>query len=141
MPFVEASGRPAQVGCDVSFQHSDSSSSTIYNIGFRVCRMPEPDLTWIFVDEANFSGAISKYEITNAQYCRFLNASLTSGDITVDEEESIVYGAAGSNSGTDFVGEYYYNFNGVGWSIDGATAGGSSRVLYGNGMFYVDNGL
>ncbi len=51
---------------------------------------------------------MSKYETTNAQYCQFLNEALASGDITIGVDD-IVYGADGSNGGTDFVGEIYFD--------------------------------
>jgi formylglycine-generating enzyme required for sulfatase activity len=48
---------------------------------------------------------MSKYETTSAQYCQFLNEALASGDITVNNGR--VFGANGSNSGADFLGESY----------------------------------
>ena len=66
------------------------------------------DKVWIPISGAGFTGEMSKYETTNAQYCEFLNAALTSGDITVGVDD-IVYGADGSNSGEDFVGEKYFD--------------------------------
>lgn len=69
-------------------------------------------LVWIYIDDPGvsghegFTGYMSKYETTNAQYCQFLNAALASGDITVSG--STVYGANASNGGAGFVGEIYF---------------------------------
>ena len=76
---------------------------------------PPNDMVWVYINDPGidgnetFIGYMSKYETTNAQYCQFLNTALASGDITVDEANDLVYGANGSNSGTDFVGEIYFN--------------------------------
>ena len=86
-----------------------------------------------------FNGEMSKYETTNAQYCEYLNAALASGDIYVDG--SYVKGANGSNSGTDFVGETYYNLDGSGYTYNGATNGGAARINYSGGIFTVDIGF
>jgi formylglycine-generating enzyme required for sulfatase activity len=51
--------------------------------------IPEPDITWVSVAEAGFTGQMSKYETTNAQYCQFLNAAKASNQITV--YSNIVY--------------------------------------------------
>jgi surface protein len=80
-------------------------------------------MTWVYVsdpgvdddgdgtpDHTGFTGEMSKYETTNAQYCEFLNSALASGDITVGVD-NIVYGADGSNSGGDFVGELYFDLS------------------------------
>ena len=54
-----------------------------------------------------FTGYMSKYETTNAQYCEFLNDALASGDIYVSADT--VYGSNGSNGGADFVDEIYFD--------------------------------
>ena len=86
-----------------------------------------------------FNGQMSKYETTNGQYCQFLNAALASGDIIVDAND--VVGAAGSNSGADFVDEIYYNLVGSGLAHDGATNGGAARINYSGISFTVDSGF
>ncbi len=91
-------------------------------------------------DHEGFNGYMSKYEITNAQYCQFLNAALASEDITVGVDD-IVYGANGSNGGADFVDEIYYNLSRPGYTYDGATNGGAARINYDGGVFTVDSGL
>ena len=75
---------------------------------------PEPVIAWVTISETGFTGQMSKYETTNAQYCQFLNAAKASGDITVSG--STVYGANGSNSGTDFAGQVYYDLAGAGYT-------------------------
>ncbi len=102
------------------------------------------DMTWIFIDESGFSGEgykghMSKYETTNAQYCKFLNTALASGDVTVSG--SMVYGAAGSNLGADYVGVVYYQLDGAGHNYDGADNGGASRIKFIGNSFNVDNGF
>jgi hypothetical protein len=54
-------------------------------------------MTWVYIDEPNFTGYMSKYETTNAQYCQFLNDALASGDIIVD-------GHVESGRASDFTG-------------------------------------
>jgi formylglycine-generating enzyme required for sulfatase activity len=86
-----------------------------------------------------FSGQMSKYETTNAQYCQFLNAALVSGDITVSGDS--VNGAGGSNGGADFVDQIYYWLDGPGDNYNGAANGGAARINYIGGVFTVDNGF
>jgi formylglycine-generating enzyme required for sulfatase activity len=95
----------------------------------------------VFVDinDPNFYGQMSKYEVTNAQYCDFLNAALASGDITLDGTK--VEGANGLNSGEDYVGQSYYKLDGTGWTGAGATNGGAARIRYNEGAFIVDSGF
>ena len=65
-------------------------------------------LVWVYIDDSGagmqdwdgtpishggFTGEMSRYETTNAQYCQFLNAALASGDIRVSG--NIVYGNSG----------------------------------------------
>jgi len=105
--------------CAVSYRGSINPYYACCDVGFRVCRDREPDITWVSIndpgvddtgdgvpDYEGFNGQMSKYETTNAQYCEFLNAALASGDITVSGD--IVYGASGSNSGADYVGQLYF---------------------------------
>lgn len=87
-------------------------------------------MVWVDINDPGvaghepFIGQMSKYETTNAQYCEFLNAALASGDIIVDA--NIVYGANGSNSGADFVGEVYFRTY---------EAWPSSQITYSDGVF------
>ena len=102
---------------------------------------PGPNTPLVFVDinDPGFYGQMSKYEVTNAQYCDFLNAALASGDITVNGTD--VEGAGGSNTGADYVGQPYYRGDGSGWTGAGATNGGTSRIHYSAGAFGVDKGF
>jgi formylglycine-generating enzyme required for sulfatase activity len=96
-------------------------------------------IVWVDINDPGFKGKMSKYETTNAQYCQFLNAALATGDITVSGND--VIGANGSNSGTDFVGEPYYDLVGIGYAYNGATNGGAARIHYSGGVFRVDSGF
>ena len=100
---------------------------------------PEPVIAWVTISETGFTGQMSKYETTNAQYCQFLNAAKASGDITVSG--STVYGANGSNSGTDFAGQVYYDLAGAGYTGIGATNGGAARINWTGSSFTVDTGF
>ncbi len=96
-------------------------------------------LVFVDINDPGFYGQMSKYEVTNAQYCDFLNAVLTSGDITINGND--VYGADGSNSGEDYVGQRYYHCDGSGYTGYGATNGGAARIHYSEGAFSVDEGF
>ncbi len=64
------------------------------------------DMAWVFINDdgsgmedeygnpinkGGFSGYMSKYLITNAQYCQYLNSAMASGDIVIQNNK--VYGA------------------------------------------------
>ncbi|MFC1765154.1 formylglycine-generating enzyme family protein [Planctomycetota bacterium] len=98
---------------------------------------PNPPLVFVDINDPGFNGQISRYEITNAQYCDFLNAALASGDITVNGNE--VEGTSGLNSGADYAGHLYYNSDGSGYSGYGATNGGAARIYYSAGVFNIDS--
>lgn len=99
-------------------------------------------MVWVYIDDdgsgmkdangnpishGGFTGFMSRYKTTNAQYCEFLNVALASGDIVVGED-NVVYGADGDNSGTDFVGEpYFETFN----------TNSYSNIIYADGAFAV----
>jgi formylglycine-generating enzyme required for sulfatase activity len=94
---------------------------------------PDPTLsgmTWITIKDAGLSLYkgfildIGMYEITNSQYCQFLNNALASGDIYI--ESGVIYGANGLNDGTDFPGKSYFQTN---------NANFQSRILLSNGKF------
>ena len=103
------------------------------------------EMTWAAINDpgvsghVGFNGWMSKYETTNAQYVRFLNAALASGDSVVDG--SYVKGAGGSNSGADYINQNYYQLDGSGESFDGAANGGKSRILFSGGSFRVEAGF
>ena len=75
-----------------------------------------------------FKGEMSRYEITNAQYCQFLNTAIASGDVYVSGDK--VYGSDGFNDGADFVDEIYLNT---------AAADADSRIVYSDGVFSVSS--
>ncbi len=86
-------------------------------------------MVWVYIDEwavSGYEGYMSKYETTNAQYCQFLNAALASGDIYVSG--NIVYGSNGSNAGTDFVDQVYF---------ETYAADSDSQITYSGGTFSV----
>lgn len=97
------------------------------------------DIVWVHIDDPGFAGEMSKYETTNAQYCEFLNAAKTSGDVTVSGNS--VAGASGSNEGQDFTDEPYYNLSGPGTNYNGATNGGAARIHWTGSTFTVDAGF
>ena len=105
---------------------------------------PAVTMEWVYINDPGvpghepFNGYMSKYETTNAQYSQFLNTALTSEDITVGVD-NIVYGANGSNSGADFVGQVYYDLAGPGFTYNGATNGGASRINWTGSSFTVDS--
>ena len=84
--------------------------------------------------QGGFTGEMSKYETTNAQYCEYLNTALASNDITVSG--NYVVGTSGYYSGQN-----YYNLAGSGYTYDGATNGGSARIHWTGGSFTVDSGF
>ena len=84
-------------------------------------------MVWVSISDPNFTGQMSKYETTNAQYCQFLNAALASGDITVADYR--VLGANGSNIEADFIDQVYYYLL------------AEARIHYNNGVFSVDTGF
>ncbi len=52
------------------------------------------DIEWVFIDEPDFKGYMSKYETTNHQYCNYLNSALVSGKIRIGSD-NMVYGNSG----------------------------------------------
>ena len=72
--------------------------------------LPDPcGMEWVYIDdpgvdghEGGFTGYMSKYETTNAQYCEYLNAALADGLITLHNNS--VY--AGTDTGHS---EPYFN--------------------------------
>jgi hypothetical protein len=107
--------------------------------------MPDPPgMVWVSIndpgvddngdsipDHEGFSGKMSKYETTNAQYCNFLNAAKVSDQIKV--YNNIVYAKNDNN-----LFQPYYNLAGAGYTYNGATNGGAARIHYLGGSFIVD---
>lgn len=109
-----------------------------------------PDITWVYVndsgagmkdengdpiDEGGFTGYMSKYETTNAQYCKFLNQAWLSGYIVVSGNGAHVTGLSS--------GQHYYDLVGLGYTYNGATNGGAARINYNSisHVFTVDSGF
>ncbi len=101
-------------------------------------------IDWVYINDPGvpnhegFAGRMSKYEITNAQYCLYLKTAFATGDVIVSG--NYVVGADGANSGLDFT-RNYYQFNGLGYTQDGATNGGKSRISFSDGSFIVESGF
>ena len=110
--------------------------------------LPDPcGMEWVYIDDdpgvpshEGFTGFMSKYETTNAQYCEFLNAALASEDVTVGAD-NIVDGTNGSNRRPILVGQVYYNLAGAGYTYNGATNGGAARINWKGSSFTVDSGF
>ncbi len=56
------------------------------------------------IDKGGFTGYMSKYETTNAQYCQYLNQALDSGDI-------VISGGEVDGNGGPYDGEIYYDMD------------------------------
>ena len=147
---VDGQSRPLTNGFTVYIYPDLNADGKVdlHDFGFFSSRWLEErvteDIAWVYIDNdpgvsghEGFTGEMSKYETTNAQYCLFLNAGLASGDVVVDG--SFVEGSDGSNSGADFVGEPYYDLAGSGYTYNGATNGGAARINYNGGVFTVDS--
>ncbi|OXU14777.1 SUMF1/EgtB/PvdO family nonheme iron enzyme [Sedimentisphaera salicampi] len=83
-------------------------------------------MTWVYIDDPGvsghegFTGYMSKYETTNAQYCQYLNEALASGDVQISGGD--VDGASG-----DYSGQIYYDMDDF-----------EAQISYSNGSFYVE---
>ena len=95
------------------------------------------NIEMVFIDDdpgvaghEGFNGEMSKNEISNVQYCEFLNAA------SVIVNGNNVYAS-------DDIGytEPYYDLAGPGSSILGATNGGAARINESGGSFTVDSGF
>jgi hypothetical protein len=92
-------------------------------------------ITWVSVNEPGFTGQMSKYETTNAQYCQYLNDALAAGQITVYTNNK-VYAASDTSHLVP-----YYDLAGAGNTSDGATNGGAARINWTGSSFTVDAGF
>ncbi len=74
------------------------------------------DVDGILISHGGFTGEMSKYETTNAQYCEYLNAALVSGDIRVSGKR--VYGNSGENNNQIFfdTSTYYNSYSQITYS-------------------------
>lgn len=104
-------------------------------------------LKWVTINDPGvpsheaFNGQMSKYLTTNAQFCQFLNLALSTGDIRVGVDGRYVYGRIGTHSGQDYPDQIYYDTLGLGYTFDGATDGGKSRIHYNGTSYYVESGF
>jgi formylglycine-generating enzyme required for sulfatase activity len=119
-----------------SLQWPGTDVTLVISLGEEPAAIP---IAWVTIAKTGFTGDISKYETTNAQYCDFLNAALTSGDITVTD--GIVLGESGTNPGTDFDTQLYCDLTGDGWTTDGVIDGGASRITCDGSTFIVAPGF
>ena len=78
------------------------------------------DIVFVPISEPDFTGEISRCEITNAQYCEYLNAALAEGLITVNGDR--VHAADGASNETYF--DTYEKSN-------------SSQITYSGGIYQV----
>ncbi|ARN56576.1 formylglycine-generating enzyme family protein [Sedimentisphaera salicampi] len=82
-------------------------------------------MVWVYIDDPGvsghegFTGYMSKYETTNAQYCQYLNDALASGDIEMNNYN--IYGSSG-----DYSGQIYYDMDDT-----------HAQISYSDGSFYV----
>ena len=93
-----------------------------------------PDITWVTINDLGFKGQMSKYEITNAQYTRYLNDALASGDILID-------GDAVRGNSDPYKGENYYRLDGPAFNYVESVDGGKSRISFDTSTFTVDSGF
>ncbi len=111
---------------------------TYGDVGFRVCRNVLDDIEWVYIDDPGvsghegFTGYMGKHEITNYQYCQYLNAANASDQITVDNNN--VYATSDTSHA-----QPYYNLAGTGSTFNGVTNGGAARINYSGGSFTVDS--
>lgn len=86
------------------------------------------DMVWISINDPGvagqkgFNGQMSKHEITNAQYCQFLNAVKAAGQIVV-HTDGYVYAV----SDTSFSQRYFYTF----------PTDSNSQITFSEGIFGV----
>ncbi len=98
------------------------------------CGKDRPDMSWVRIETAGFTGEMGRYPVTNKQYARFLNDALESRDIEV--HNNVVRGTSGSFARRDL-----YRLDGPGWSGAGAVNGGKSRISHRGGRFDVEDGF
>jgi formylglycine-generating enzyme required for sulfatase activity len=97
-------------------------------------------VVWVSINDAGvsghegFNGEMSKYEMSNAQYCQFLNSAISTNLITVYND--FVYAASDTS-----YSQPYYNLAGTGYTYNGATDGGAARIHYTDNTFVIDSGF
>jgi formylglycine-generating enzyme required for sulfatase activity len=93
-----------------------------------------PHITWAAIDDLGFTGQMSKYEITNAQYAQFLNELLKSDELYVDG------GNVRCKRGI-YKGRNYYRIDGPSFNYAESTDGGKSRISFKDSVFAVNSGF
>jgi formylglycine-generating enzyme required for sulfatase activity len=81
------------------------------------------DMEWIYINEPNFMGEMSKYETTNAQYTEYLNSAMDANEITV--YNNVVY----ASSDTSYSEPYLYTFS----------ANSYSQISYSDDIFSINS--
>ncbi len=92
-------------------------------------------MEWVHLNLSEFTGQMSQFLVTNSQFCTFLNAALSTGDIIVDCNH--VKGAGSSVTPKSFIGQVYYNLAGTGWNGFEVNYGGASRIHFSGYSFSV----
>ena len=92
-------------------------------------------ITFVSVTDPGFTGEMSRYPITNAQYAEYLNAALEAGEVAVDNDHYLVHGqhrprAQVVGVGGPYAGKPYYGLGGYGF-----------RIRCSDGVFEVDAGF
>ena len=146
-PFVVAcdAGNCADINSDgqIDLEDLQAIAGILLNEGspfIAPCSIP---MAWVTINDPGvsghegFTGQMSRYETTNAQYCQYLNSALASGDITVSSNRAS--GANGSHPGADFVGEIYYDTYAADSDSQITWNGTSFRVRSRNGYYMSDH--
>ncbi len=100
----------SDLDCMVSSRQDWFTPDRTYSlIGFRVCR-DKIDMTWVLIDDPGvsghegFTGYMSKYETTNAQYCEYLNSAKAAEQITVYND--VVYASSDTSHSQPYFDTY-----------------------------------
>lgn len=99
--------------------HGDRVNAGAYGGSWMASRTGK--LILVAIADPNFEGEMSKYEITNAQYCRYLNEALVDSSISVYENRVYSSGDAGHSR------PYFDTFS----------ASSGSQIVFSEGAFEV----
>lgn len=102
-------------------------------------RVESLEMVWVSVEDAEFSGQVSRYPTTNADYAHYLNRALADGLLVVDG--NYVKGADGVTPKLGYASKKYYKLEGAGHTFDGAVNGGAARIDYNGNIFTVQDGF
>jgi hypothetical protein len=102
----------------------------------------EPEgMEWVYIEDPGlpgylgFTGYMSRYETTNAQYCQFLNEAMAAGEIVVNSDKVKFKRPDG------YFFPDYYDLSGPGLTAYGAVDGGKARIRFTDGLFTVESGF